>query len=243
MRRPRTVCLLPIRNGAHQLHAYLDSATRVADDVVALDDGSTDDSLALLRRDRRVSVVLENPRRPGFTGWDDGMNRTRLLEAAGPLRPDWILWLDADELIPPDDAAALREFIAHDALPGCAYGFLHYRMWGERYDPHPMWIYRMFSFRAGQVLRPRRLHFTPIPTEIPRSRWIRTTIRFQHLGAIDEQSRLAHVAKYDEADPPAEYGRNFGGLAAPPGDLERWQPRAPDAPVLLPTASVDASGG
>jgi hypothetical protein len=118
-------------------------------------------------------------------------------------------------------------------LPGCAYGFQHYRMWGDAYDPHFMWIYRLFSFHHGQTLRTRRLHFSPIPTDIPRERWIRTTIRVQHLGAIDEAHRLAHAAKYEEADPGGEFGRNFGGLAERPTRLETWQARPAGLPVLV----------
>ena len=51
-------------------------------------------------------------RRAGFAGWDDGENRSRLLAAAAELEPDWILFLDSDERLDGDDAAALREFLS-----------------------------------------------------------------------------------------------------------------------------------
>jgi glycosyltransferase involved in cell wall biosynthesis len=235
--RPRTVCLVPVKDAASELVAYLDSASRVADEVVALDDGSTDDTDAMLKGDPRVSVVLTNPPRVGYRDWDDGENRSRLLDAAGALDPDWVLWLDVDERIAPDDAADLRAFIATDALPGCAYGFQHYRIWDDGYDPNFMWIYRLFSFHRGQTLPIRRLHFSPVPTDIPRERWIRTTIRVQHFGAIDEDHRLAHIAKYEDADPCGEFGRNFGGLAERPTRIETWRPRPPGLPVLVPPES------
>jgi glycosyltransferase involved in cell wall biosynthesis len=238
MRRPRTVCLVPVRNAAHELSGFLESVTRVVDDVIALDDGSNDCTREMLEADPRVRIVLTNPPRPGYQGWDDGANRARLFGAAVECEPDWVLWLDADERLPPDDAAVLREFLATDALPGCAYGLQHYRMWGDGFDPDYMWIYRLVSFRPGQQLTTRRLHFSPIPTDIPRTRWVRTTIRVQHHGARDEASRRAHVAKYEAADPAEEFGRNFGGLAETPSRVTVWRPRDRALPVLAPLEAV-----
>jgi hypothetical protein len=39
--------------------------------------------------------------------------------------------VDADESIEADDAAALRAFLEHEALPGIVYGFRHVRAWGD----------------------------------------------------------------------------------------------------------------
>ena len=68
---------------------------RFADLVVALDDGSTDDTRAVLEAHPLVHTVLTNPRRDGYAGWDDAANRNRLLGAGA--RPSWIMSLDADE--------------------------------------------------------------------------------------------------------------------------------------------------
>jgi len=230
--RPLIVSLLPARNAVEDLHDHLESVGALCDAVVALDDGSTDETRALLEAHAIVRVVLSNPRREGYRGWDDSANRDRLLRAAGELDPDWIVSLDADERIPPDDAAALRDFVSSDALPGCAYGLQHFRMWNEAHDPSFAWVYRLFHFKRGQAFPRRRLHFNPVPTGIPRPAWIRTTIRLQHLGAMTEERRVARLAKYREADPHGTYGVNFGGLAEAPARLLPWPPRPPGLPVL-----------
>src|SRR3954462_441992 len=90
------VCLLPVRNGEADLPGYFASIARFADAVVALDDGSTDGTRRLLRANPLVKLVLENPVRPNYAGWDDAANRNRLLEAAAQLDPAWIMSLDAD---------------------------------------------------------------------------------------------------------------------------------------------------
>jgi len=49
MARHNLVCLLPARNGESDLPDYFTSVRRFADAVVALDDGSTDGTAALLK--------------------------------------------------------------------------------------------------------------------------------------------------------------------------------------------------
>lgn len=216
------VCLLPARNAERDLPGWLESAGRVADAVVALDDGSTDATADMLAASPLVKAVLRNPVRSSYRGWDDGANRNGLLAAAAELEPEWLVSLDADERIDPDDAAALREFLEHDALPACAYGLRHYRAWGEElHDPRFTWIYRVFAHRPGQAFPERRLHFDPVPTSIPRSAWLRTTIRVRHLGAADDARLRERAAKYSEAR-----GSDHATLARQPdGSLVGWAPR------------------
>ena len=97
-------CLLPTRNSASDLPGYLESVGSFSDTVVALDDGSTDATPRMLQESSLVRVLLRNPRRQSFAGWDDRSNRQRLLEAASEIGCEWALFLDADERIAADDA-------------------------------------------------------------------------------------------------------------------------------------------
>ena len=113
------------RRGGPPGRAGVDRALRRL--VVALDDGSTDDTAAILDGHPLVQTLLRRPRRGGYAGWNDLENRNELLAAAIELAPDWVLFLDADERIAADDADALRSFLGGDALAGCAYGLRCYR--------------------------------------------------------------------------------------------------------------------
>ncbi len=243
MTRCEVVCLLPARNAAGDLPGFFASAARVCDAVVALDDGSTDETGALLRGNPLVATLLTNRTRPDYRTWDDAGNRNRLFEAAGALDPIWIISLDADERIDAGDAAALRQFLATDALPGCAYGFRHVPMRGdgERFLPRYQWVYRLFAYEPGQRFPDRRLHFPPIPTSIPRALWLRTTLRIQHLGGMTEERRSNRFQKYLEADPAREFQAEYGHLlhTPAPGELRRWEPRPAGLPVLLGEATGD----
>jgi glycosyltransferase involved in cell wall biosynthesis len=228
------ICLLPVRNGEADLPGYFESVARFADAVVALDDGSTDGTRELLDASPLVKIVLHNPPRPDYAGWDDAANRNRLLEAAAKLNPEWVISLDADERIPPDDAAALRAFVETEAIPGLAYGFKVYRMQSDlsQYDRSGLWVYRLFPFKPDQRFPKQRLHFVPVPTNIPRERWVRTTIRIQHLAGITEERRQARFEKYRQADPDNDFQHSYRDLLEPAATLQTWQPRPAGLSVL-----------
>ena len=232
---PRLVCLLPARNCAEDLPGYFASVERVADAVVALDDGSTDETAEFLRAHPLVHAVLANPRRTSFAGWDDAFNRNRLLAAAAELEPGWVLSLDADERIDAGDAAALRSFLEHEAREGHGYLFRVFRMINDeaRYDGNGLWLGRLFSYEPGQTFPDDRLHFVPLPTAIPRSRWIKTTFRIQHLAGLTEERRRLRFEKYREADPDCAFQANYENLLRSPRGVKRWQTRSPHLPATL----------
>lgn len=236
------VCLLPARNCADDLPGYLDSAARFADAIVALDDGSTDGTRELLECSPLVRIVLENSSRTDYRGWDDSANRNRLLAAAAELEPNWIMSLDADERIDATDAAALREFVATEAVPGDAYLFRVFRMIGDlaHYDQSHLWVGRLFAFERGQLFPAERLHFVPLPTNIPRSRWRETTFRVQHLGGLTESRRRAAFEKYRQADPDRVFQREYSHILQRPGKLRSWWPRPPHVPLCPNTRNARA---
>jgi glycosyltransferase involved in cell wall biosynthesis len=243
--RPLLVALLPVRNGAKDLPGWFASVERFCDAVVALDDGSTDATGEMLGRHPLVRRVLRNPRRESYEGWDDAENRQRLIDAAGELNPRWLLFLDGDERIDAGDAAALRGFLeGGEAREECGYGFEVFRMAEdeEHHDPDGLWVYRLFAARAGLEMPSKRLHFVPIPRDIPRRLVLRTSIRIQHLGSLDQERREARRAKYAEADPGDEFQEGYDHILDAPGRVERWRHREPGVAVLLPVHRGSASG-
>jgi glycosyltransferase involved in cell wall biosynthesis len=232
----RLVCLLPARNAAKDLPGHLESANEFCDAIVALDDGSTDNTAGILSASPLVKRLLHNPIREDFRGWDDSRNRNMLLEAAAEFEPDWIISVDADERVHSSDAVALRRFLDTDALPGCAYRlqWLQMREDLDHYFPEIIWIPRLFAFEPGQRFPSERLHFAPIPTSIPRSAYVKTTLRIQHLGAMTAELRQMRFEKYRQADPESAYWADYSViLADSKSGILPFGPRDPDLPVLL----------
>lgn len=235
------VSMLPVRNGAADLPDHLASVAQFADAIVALDDGSTDETRDILAACPLVRTILTNPRRTSYVGWDDATNRTRLLHAALELGAAWVMALDADERITPDDAAAFRAFLLADADPSCAYGFRVWRMIDdhEHYDAAELWVTRCFAPQRDHAFPSDRLHFVPVPTSIPRERWRRTTIRIQHYGSLTPDRRRARHQKYREADPGHEWQASYEHLLEPPGVVRDWWARTAQLPVLANRSAVD----
>ncbi len=104
-RRPRVSVMMPNHNGGFFIGQSIRSALRqtMADlEILVCDDGSTDDSLAVLgaiaATDRRVRVIA-SPAREGIS-----RTRNRLLDAA---YGEWLAPLDSDALFHPERLARL----------------------------------------------------------------------------------------------------------------------------------------
>ena len=236
--RARVTLLLPVRNAEGTLDVWLADAADIADEVIALDDGSTDRTLAMLHASPIVTRVLTNPVRDTYFGWDDRNNRQRLIDAALEGDPSWLMFLDADERLDSTDAAALRTFLETAALPGFAYGFEVFRMERDdhHFDPRAYWIFRLFSSQdAGTRLPDQTLHFVPVPSGIPRTRWLQTSIRIQHFASLTAEHRHQRFAKYAEADPDDEFAQSYASLLDAPGTVLPWSDRPADLPVVLGT--------
>lgn len=97
-----------VRDEARFLPACLASVAGVVDEVVVVDTGSRDGTPEIARR--HGARVLYRP-------WEDhfGAARNAALEQA---TGDWILVLDADEALHPDDRSALRRLLEHPTAEG-----------------------------------------------------------------------------------------------------------------------------
>ncbi|HYD86022.1 MAG TPA: glycosyltransferase family 2 protein [Vitreimonas sp.] len=236
----KLLCLLPVRNGAADLDAYFNSVSTFADGVVALDDGSTDETPQLLARHPLVKQVLSNPRRESYEGWDDSLNRRRLLAAAAPFAPDWIFWLDADEVLEASDAAVLREFLENEALTNVAYAVEVYRLIGDmaHFDKRKLWVYRLYSYAPGYTLSPNKLHFDLVPLEFGPHQRALTSLRVLHRAGLTEDRREARFAKYRECDPALQWQPSYEHLRDPPGNVRTIAARQAGDPVVLSQAEA-----
>lgn len=231
----RIACLLPVRNGSSLLHRYFNAVRSFCCIIIALDDGSTDDTAAVLSAEPLVKAVISNPRRLTYLGWDDSANRQKLLNACEPFAPKWILWLDADELVPDCDVPLLVNFLRTEASPAEAYGLEVLRMIGDanNFDKNKLWVFRLFAYQQGYILPERKLHFEPVPVQIHFMRWRRTKIRIAHLAGLTSSLRRARYRKYLEADPNRIWQESYDHLLDPPGHTWALQPLQDHTSVLL----------
>ncbi len=139
--------LIPIRNEEANLPRCLASVTW-ADEVIVVDSNSSDQSAAVARRFGAEVVQFR------FNGiWPKKKNWA--LENL-PFRHEWVLILDADEVMPSESAAEIGEVIAADGR-GCAGYWINRRfMFMGRWLRHayyPNWNLRLFKHRLGRYER------------------------------------------------------------------------------------------
>jgi glycosyltransferase involved in cell wall biosynthesis len=203
----KLTCLLPVRNGEEELHEYLLSVTGFADEIIALDDGSTDSTREILEDCPAVTKIISNPRRETYFGWNDYENRSKLLSCAETSNPNWIIWIDADERLEKSDAGVLRHFLETEAQKRVPYSLEVLRAVGDlsHYDRCAFWVPRLYSYESGLTLKPRKLHLDLIPLEFGDIAPKRTSLRLLHKAGIDEESRQKRYRKYLESDPDREW--------------------------------------
>lgn len=118
------------KNEAHNIADCLRSC-RFADEVVVVDCGSTDGTVAIARAEGAQVYEMD------WAG--DGPQKNRAIDRA---TGDWFFSLDADERIPPELAAEIREAIERDDVDGfrvprvsmyCG-RFMHHGGWRPDYN-------------------------------------------------------------------------------------------------------------
>lgn len=102
--KPTLAVAMIVKNEARLLEQCLESVASLADEIVILDSGSTDETEAIARR--YTDKFYVNAEWPGF-----GPQRQL---AQSHVTADWVLWLDADEVVTDELADSIRKVIAHN---------------------------------------------------------------------------------------------------------------------------------
>ena len=92
----KIVALLPFKNEAWCLPSYLHNTLKVVDEIIAIDDGSIDDSAKILK-DAGAKVYSADNLRNFNSGWSEGSFRAELLKLGRESGGTHFVCLDADE--------------------------------------------------------------------------------------------------------------------------------------------------
>jgi glycosyltransferase involved in cell wall biosynthesis len=186
--------VLITRDAAHELAACLASAS-FADEIVVVDSGSGDDTVAVARG--AGARVVEH----AWEGFGPQKNF-----AVGEARHDWVLCLDADERVTPPLAAAIVALFAAGPPPAPAYALARRNRFLGRWLAHgegyPDWNVRLFDRRhARWTLDPVHEHVVAERTPV------RLAGDLEHASAESIEAYIAKQNRYTTLQAQAMHAR------------------------------------
>jgi glycosyltransferase involved in cell wall biosynthesis len=186
-----------------------------ADDVLVVDSGSTDDTVA---RARAAGARVEVREWPGYSEQKNW--------AAGQARFDWILSIDADERVSPELADEIRSRLAsHPATAGFRIRRVtwHLGRWLRTTDWYPDYQLRLYH-RERARWKPSRVHESvtadgPVDTLTHELQHFAYRDISHHHGTMDRYTTLAAQEMFERGrrativdlvlHPPAAFLRNY----------------------------------
>lgn len=110
----KIIALLPVKNEAWVLPSYLSSVSKIADEIIALDDSSTDSSVEILKTAGATVLHYDST---GEKVVNMGRRRQQLLELGRQAGGTHFIWLDADETFSANFIPLARELVT-SLIPG-----------------------------------------------------------------------------------------------------------------------------
>ncbi|MDB5017206.1 MAG: hypothetical protein JWQ84_2038 [Mucilaginibacter sp.] len=91
----KLVLMLRVKDGIFFVHEWLACFEKLVDEIVVLDNGSTDGTYEVLKAHPKVVDIVRT------FDYHEGRDKNLMYEHARKRNPDWCLWLDIDEIFEP----------------------------------------------------------------------------------------------------------------------------------------------
>lgn len=228
--------LMLVRNeGGRYLRETLTDLLSYSEQVVVLDDGSTDNTPEVLAELSRLHPHLHLRFANESTFWaNESALRQRLWDEARALDPKWIACLDADELLEPGWKSQAAEFLAEAERRNVGLvSFNLFEFWGDRrhyrvdgfWNPQGRYVPVIVRYRPGfaYVWSRRPLHCGRLPVNHP-GEHLRSSFRLKHYGWANPADHRRKYERYLQADPAGRYCAlsHYRSILSPPV-LAEWR--------------------
>ena len=225
-RRLKLTAGIRVKNGERFAEECLRDLSDYVDEIVILDDGSTDRTVEICRSFHKVTQVVR---------WEkdffhEGIDRNVVLALIKNTSPDWILLPDIDEVFESRFKEEVRRMM--EAKDVGLYAFLFRHFWRSRthYRVDGKWGRESREFPIPRLVRNEPgLHYPvhrPLGTaQITgvRGKAALSEIRVKHYGHLYEDISREKVKLYSSLDPGADYAYMVDETGL---ELEEWKETA-----------------
>ncbi|HEU4965343.1 MAG TPA: glycosyltransferase [Bacilli bacterium] len=221
-----------VKNEADRyLRDVLESVREIVDEAVIIDDGSDDGTVALIKEVLAgfPYTLIENDKSK-FSN-EVELRKQQWAETV-KTNPDWILSLDADEILEKKARTEIRALVNQPDID--VWGFRLYDFWDEEhYREDQYWCAHLYHkpflvrYQEGYDYRWKETaqHCGRIPentTELPAGK---SDLRVKHMGWSKAAERVFKYKRYQQLDPDAKYGwkEQYESILDANPRLVRWE--------------------
>lgn len=229
----KLTAMMQVRNEGHRyLRRVLDDLSEYVDELVILDDGSTDDTVAICKS--YPKLVSLGRATSSLYGINEAVLKRRLFQRTVATRPDWILAIDADEVLEDRAKTQIRAMINQDRFDWYAFRFYHF--WGctTHYRIDKLWAPvqygpRLFRYMPGAHYRwnDQALHGGSLPINLTSDfPGAKSDLRIKHYGyAGSKEETLRKYQFYIQRDPHSEFcpRSHYDSMLDDHPVLKRWE--------------------
>lgn len=217
---PGFLCAMRIKNESSHIREVLTQALRLCQRAFVFDDHSTDDTVSICGAFGDRVTIFRSP----FAGLDEARDKNFLLEKISEANPEWVLWIDGDEVLENNGPAQIRAAAAKHPTAAAWYLRIAY-LWD---DPRQVRVDGLFgTFRRLSLFRLRgqpvrqlafratgnggNFHCGNVPDGLV-GEHRELSVRLKHYGYLTQQQRTAKYAFYTHADPCNQLEDNYRHL-------------------------------
>lgn len=214
---PKILCVMQVRNESRFLPGCLEHLREHVDGFVILDDGSTDDTPALIAQEPKLVQCIRNPSATPHT-WHEPENKRRLLQAAKANGAGWVLVCDADERYETLFLRGLRTIVQALDERGFLMLRLSFRELWEKPDHYRIDGIWDKKLRARLIRLPEQISFghcpefhgtwvpdALIPYSVQATRHAALYYHLYHLKMIRQEDRVQRRELYRKLDPQTKF--------------------------------------
>ncbi|MDV4151961.1 glycosyltransferase [Clostridium sp. AL.422] len=213
------------------LKEVLKSAREYIDNAVIIDDASTDNTIGIIEdifKDIPYKLI-----RNEVSKFENEVDlRKQQWNETIKTNPDWILFLDADEIFEDNFKDYIKILMENTETDG--YLFRLYDFWNnEEYREDNLWnahsTYRLFLIRYQENFKYKfkesAQHCGRIPYNCINLSYLATNLRLKHYGWSREEDRLEKYNRYMKLDPEGKFGNleQYKSILDKKPHLVKWE--------------------